>query len=139
MVTPRMKPTFSHRLYRTRAAVWLACWCVLVSALAPTVSRALAAAGLIGEDTIEVCTSAGLRRITAPLTGQAPAEHTSLSLDHCPYCVFQATTSALPGALSAAAPALPYAQVQVGAAPIPSIALAIRPGPLARAPPPLRA
>jgi hypothetical protein len=130
-----MQPTFSHRLYRSRAAVWLACWCVLVSALAPTVSRALAAAGLIGADTIEVCTSAGLRRIAAPLNGQTPAEPASLHLDHCPYCVFQATTSALPGTPAVSTPALPYAHVLVGAVPIPSIALAIRPGPLARAPP----
>jgi len=136
-----MKPTFSHRLYRSRAAVWLACWCVLVSALAPTVSRTLAAAGLIGEDTIEVCTSAGLRRIAAPapLTGQAPAEHPSLHLDHCPYCVFQATSSALPNAPGASLPASPYGHVLAGAAPIPSIALAIRSGPFARAPPPLSA
>ena len=132
-----MQPTFSHRPHRSRAAVWLACWCVLVSALAPTVSRALAAAGLIGEDTIEVCTSAGLRRIAAPapLTGQVPAEHSSLNLDHCPYCVFQATSSALPTAPGALLPASPQAHVLADAVPIPSIALAIRPGPFARAPP----
>lgn len=132
-----MKPSFSHRLYRSRAAVWLACWCVLVSALAPTVSRAVAAAGMIGTTTIEVCTSAGLRRIAVPMptTGPAPGEHTTLHLDHCPYCVLQATSHALPGATSAPLQALPYIHVLAVAAEIPSTARTPCALPHARAPP----
>ncbi len=101
-----MTPASWHRLLRSRATVWLACACMLMSALAPTLSRALAAAG-IDSDMVEVCTSAGLRRIpmSAPVPASDPSQQRTLSLDQCQYCVLLTAASAPPPQ----APALPNA------------------------------
>ena len=65
-----------------RWLVWLTAWVVALSALAPTVSRALASAG--------------------SAAGDGQAGKTALHLDHCPLCVLMGERLAPP----AAAPAL---------------------------------
>lgn len=111
-----------------RRWVWLAWVAMLFGAMAPTVSRALAATnGPTGW--IEVCTSTGARWV--PLaTGdvalpkaaieQPPDTPDSLSLNHCPFCLLSAERLGLPPAPTA----LPWA---MGHPPSPSLDIA-RPG-----------
>jgi hypothetical protein len=99
--------------------VWLAVLLALFSALAPTLSHALAATGARQAFSIEVCTGDGLRRvvaghdadasIAAGLAGSAQAISTAgddgspastTSLLHCPFCLLGANTMALPPAPS---------------------------------------
>ena len=74
-----------HRLLRRPFAVWLAVCIALFGALAPSVSHALAHAGLLGG--IKVCTSAGTQII--PVDSPTGPE-SALSLVHCPFCLHQA-------------------------------------------------
>lgn len=69
---------------------WLAWVCSIVmmlSALAPTVSRALAANGQ--PTWIEICTSNGSQWILAAGSADQPAPDTQ-AIDHCPLCVVAA-------------------------------------------------
>ena len=91
-----------------RWLVWLTAWVVALSALAPTVSRALASAG--NTQWVQVCTSEGTRWIALSdadnsadsAAGDGQAGKTALHLDHGPLCVLMGERLAPP----AAAPAL---------------------------------
>lgn len=71
---------------RLRMIHWLACLALLMAALAPTVSRVLAASDPVLMQ--EICSVDGLRRVVVDQdqgTGSGdPA--TLLALDHCGYC-----------------------------------------------------
>lgn len=77
---------------------WFAVFAVLVGALAPTLSVAMAAASG-GERRIEVCSAGGSRWIAlgAGEAAQYPAHafergdagSSEIDLDHCPYCSLQ--------------------------------------------------
>jgi hypothetical protein len=66
--------------------IWIAMLAILFSALAPTVSHALAAAGT-AVDTAEICTMDGYKlvKLTGSDSGKAPApaQH---GMEHCPFC-----------------------------------------------------
>lgn len=98
----------SRRLY-----AWIACFAILLNALAPAVSAAIAAASenpRLWEDMRERGGFAALARVDAPdddICGQprehkqehGPQRHSDAGSDHCPFCLLHA------GAFGAVAPA----------------------------------
>lgn len=80
-----------HRLCTYRVVFWLALVAVLLGALAPTVSRALAAAHDSGAILIEVCSSNGPRWVPAfpelSTTDSSNGQESTSFLDHCPFCL----------------------------------------------------
>lgn len=88
--------TMPRPFARHRWIVWMAALAVLMTALAPTVSRWLAPARLVPLQLAEVCASqAGgpsvllIKRVTDDTPGQA-------GMDHCALCVLQAHGLGLP-------------------------------------------
>jgi hypothetical protein len=75
--------------------VWVALLAILFSALAPTVSRAVAAS-YGTPDTVEICTAYGYKVVKRAAGGeQAPASSTA-GMDHCAFCAIDGTAHALP-------------------------------------------
>lgn len=94
---------FALRL-RTRVA-WIALVAVLMSALAPGVSRALAGAtagassnGAFGEICSVDTSGSAWASQTPPAGESSPAGHETPPLEHCPYCLPQVGGAALPTA-----------------------------------------
>lgn len=91
----------------TRWLRWLALATVLLGALAPTVSHALAAQRAAG-GAIEVCTSQGPRWISAdpadarsaPGADSPDGQESALTLEHCPFCLHVAERLGPPPAAS---------------------------------------
>ena len=122
-----------------RLLAWLTLVAVLFGALAPAwaqvIVRASAGASL---SYIEVCTSAGLRRIAVDAADSgAPAPHPAKAIDavHCAFCL---TQHQLPCLLGAPPPAVAPQCARMAAAParprpLPAMAALWRPPP--RAPP----
>lgn len=85
-------------LLTSRLQRWLAWWLLavtLLGALAPTVSRARAAAqGQTGVTWMEVCTTQGMQRVAVD-EPYAPAPPTVV-VDHCPLCVLSLDRQAPP-------------------------------------------
>lgn len=81
-----------------RLTMWAALLAVLLAALAPTLSRAMAAAD--GPGALEVCSVAG----RAPDDG-TPADGVAHPFEHCPWCSGHLPTPALPPAPPATVPA----------------------------------
>ena len=86
-----------------RFAAWLATFAILLAALAPSISHAMAAVNG-GKSWIEVCTASGttLVQVAADQAPgkSAPAEK-SVHLEHCPFCAPQAAYGPAPAALAA--------------------------------------
>jgi hypothetical protein len=78
-----------------RLTSWLAVFAILLAALAPTVSRALAASGWDGW--VEICSSAGPAFVKLPDAGK-PAQKDGVAshLDNCPFCGNHAAAAGLP-------------------------------------------
>jgi len=89
-------------MFRRRAArdfaAWIACIAVLMAALAPAISQAVATRADGPQGWTEVCTTQGMQRILiqgAPALPDAPApEH--FSFEHCPFCLTHAGVAVLP-------------------------------------------
>ncbi|QTD45132.1 DUF2946 domain-containing protein [Ottowia testudinis] len=121
-----------------RLFAWIALWAILLGALAPTASRALAAARGGQSMWVEVCSAAGTHWVqvrddgTAIERGSAPA---AIQIDHCPLCVLASDRLAPPSTGVAPLPALAVAQTPpafiVTVAPVAPLRAA-----LARGPPP---
>ena len=101
-----MQMTLFHR----RFAAWAACLAILMSALAPSVSHALALARGVDIAWMEVCSVAGTKLVKADTgmeragtTTDAPASDALAQAGHCPYCNTHAASFAL---LPATAPLL---------------------------------
>jgi len=86
-----------------RLALWLACLAMLMSVLAPTVSRWLAAGN--AQIRADVCSTDGARSLPVWLGSSAapddrdashPQHDQHAGLDHCGYCVNPATGHSLP-------------------------------------------
>ena len=79
-------------------AVWIACFAVLLSALAPSVSRALTAKDSTGSFWREICTATGIKAVEAsaadPFDTSIPARLSGHFSD-CPYCPLQGDTPGL--------------------------------------------
>lgn len=96
-------------LFTRRFAAWLACFAILLAAMAPSISRTLAAASHAGAGWAEVCSDAGAKLVKLS-GGHAPASPSpadpGLHAEHCPFCSTHAGTLALPPGLT---PVLPLA------------------------------
>lgn len=73
--------------------LWIACLAMLLNALTPSLSHALAASGRGGW--IEVCSAAGKQYVAAPAV-PSPADTSLHQLAHCPFCLTHAGSFALP-------------------------------------------
>lgn len=88
-------------------STWMAILALLMAALAPRLSHAVDRSA-IGE-WMEICSAAGARMVRVDGAGTtAPGETGDPSLAdamaHCPYCLWQAQTPALPPAAAAGLP-----------------------------------
>lgn len=83
---------------------WIAVLAILVAALAPSISHALA--GKNGTDWIEVCSAAGAKWINADdETGnKSPVPSGGHPFEDCAYCSLHAKAIAIPAAPTAAVP-----------------------------------
>lgn len=87
-----MRSAFVHR----KAVAWLGILAVLVAALAPTVSRALANNHALPAALMALCTAQGIKVVDvgAARDKQGPVEHQRSRLEHCPLCLLQAAGAA---------------------------------------------
>jgi hypothetical protein len=95
---------------------WIACLAILFSALAPSISHALATpAGNGGK--VEMCTGAGMKLVSVDANDAQPglADTVARHFQHCAYCSSQAASFAL---LPQVAPAL---AATGGSAPYPDL------------------
>jgi hypothetical protein len=89
-----------------RLATWAAFVAVLMAALAPALSHALASRGDAGW--VEVCTAEGSRWVQGSGgPGEPAAPAGAHALDHCGYCTLHTDDPALPGADQQAEPVPP--------------------------------
>jgi hypothetical protein len=93
-------------LFTRRFAAWAACLAILMSALAPSVSHALALARGSDIAWMEVCSVAGTKLVKADVgvkKADAPTTHDAMGqAGHCPFCSTHAASFALPSAASPA-------------------------------------
>ncbi|MBA5687306.1 DUF2946 domain-containing protein [Rugamonas apoptosis] len=90
----------NHMAKRQTLRIWIAMLAILFSALAPSISHALAAAnGAI--DKMEVCTSNGYKLVKVPDSdnSKAPASAKN-SMEHCAFCTTHGGSYALTGSPS---------------------------------------
>lgn len=73
--------------------LWIACLAMLLNALTPSLSHALAASGRGGW--VEVCSAAGKQYVAAPAV-PSPTDTSLHQLAHCPFCLPHAGSFALP-------------------------------------------
>lgn len=91
-----------RRLIKRRVLhAWIAFLAILFSALAPSISHALAT-GVMKAGSVEICTSAGVKIISVtgssgPADTGVPAAH---GFEHCPFCATHADSFALPPSLT---------------------------------------
>ncbi len=100
-----------------RLSTWFACFAILMAALAPSISHALAATNGSGTSWVEICSTTGIKAVkvvdrTAP--GAAVPAETMLHFADCLYCLLHADVPVLPHPvgvalpLNADAPAFPF-------------------------------
>lgn len=84
-----------------RFSAWVACFAILLAALAPSVSHAVAAAKGSGSPWLEICTTVGTRYVRVAQdhnpVSPVPAQET-LHFEHCPFCLTHAVSLGLPPA-----------------------------------------
>lgn len=80
--------------------IWIACFAILLNALAPSISHAISVRNGQPPAWIEICTVDGTKRITAALRDSSETAPVDNSIDHqfkhCPFCLSHAATFALP-------------------------------------------
>lgn len=86
--TPAMPRGLSLRILTT----WIAAWAVLMSALAPAISHALAQDG--EAPWVEVCTSSGSKWVDPSTGEEAPAPGDGPATGPCGYCVLHVDAAA---------------------------------------------
>jgi hypothetical protein len=84
------------KLASRRITTWIAIFAVLLAALAPSVSQALASSPQQSTTWTEICTSTGMqfRQDIAPITGSGERE--GIMSKHCPFCLNHACHFVLP-------------------------------------------
>jgi hypothetical protein len=99
-------------LKRRRLGIWIACFAILMNALAPSISHAMALMNGTAS-LVEVCTVDGTRYVSADAATDADAHGQAASLpgkatvdlvhdmQHCPFCHTHAASFALPVAFDA--------------------------------------
>jgi hypothetical protein len=85
-------------LGKMRWQIWIACLAILFNALAPTIAHALVSQNGPTIE-MEVCSATGPKFISVDqATGEPSRFDSSLHhLEHCPFCLTQADSFALPG------------------------------------------
>jgi hypothetical protein len=87
-----------HKLVKQRVAwIWIASLAILFSALAPTISHAMASSAPLEEE-VQVCTMEGMKTIVianGPAAKSDPHRFEHF-LEHCPYCAVHAGPALLP-------------------------------------------
>lgn len=105
------------RLFKS-LATWAAFVAVVLAAMAPTVSHALASRG--DARWVEVCAAEGSRWVQGGGPGESQAPAGAHALDHCGYCTLHTQEPVLPTVghearpIAAAACALPIALLRAG-------------------------
>jgi hypothetical protein len=101
-----------------RLTAWIACFAVLLAALAPSISHAISAANGSGASWVEVCSLTGAKLVNVgdeqDPASSAPAEK-GFHFEHCPFCSMHGGTV---GLLPTAGFTLPVAS---GEQPLPSL------------------
>lgn len=80
------------------AVLWIACFAILMAALAPTLSRALTVARGGTVPSMEICSVAGgLTMVPIKFAGQSPEapQKSPMSMGDCPCCSMHAATLAI--------------------------------------------
>lgn len=85
-----MRDLPAHR----RLTTWIAALAILLAALAPSLSHALASAGR--PSWVEICTTQGSRWVPSGENDSERAPPSAHVLEHCPYCSLHAPTLDLP-------------------------------------------
>lgn len=82
---------------------WMVCFAILLSALAPAISQAVAPQKSAAPLWTEICTAAGLVFVDAthPAPDGSPSQQQSPHFDKCPYCRLQADAPGLPPSFDA--------------------------------------
>ncbi|MEO7031466.1 MAG: DUF2946 domain-containing protein [Herbaspirillum sp.] len=85
----------------SRLHIWIACFAILLNALAPTISHALNSAQGRSATWVEICSIDGIRftSLSANSTqnqGDAPLAPHAQPSQHCPFCATHAGSAALP-------------------------------------------
>lgn len=83
---------------RQRITAWIATFAVLLGALAPAISQAMAGASAADMGWMDVCTVAGMERVAIGDAGQKQDGPASPAMEHCPYCFTHAGSFGLPPA-----------------------------------------
>jgi hypothetical protein len=83
----------SRRMHRLTA--WIAAFAILLAALAPSISHALAAKRNAGAPWNEICSVSDASKAGFGKTAPAPADQLS-HLKHCPFCSMHGGTTGLP-------------------------------------------
>jgi hypothetical protein len=101
-----------------RLTAWIACFAVLLAALAPSISHAISAANGGGASWVEVCSLTGAKLVNVgdeqDPASSAPAEK-GVHFEHCPFC---STHGGTVGLLPTVGFTLPVAS---GEQPLPSL------------------
>ncbi|MCX7163643.1 MAG: DUF2946 domain-containing protein [Rhodocyclales bacterium] len=79
-----------------RFTAWIALFAILLVALAPGISQALAASRQQPVPWTEICTPAGVQVRPAPAPASHSGEHQGILPGHCPFCLNHAGHFVLP-------------------------------------------
>ena len=88
-------------LFTRRLAAWIACFAILLAALAPSISRAVANAKQeSGSGWAEICSVAGIRFVQLVQADDGAADEKSggkaMQMEHCAFCSTHAGSVGLP-------------------------------------------
>ena len=88
-------------LFTRRFAAWIACFAILLAALAPSISRAVANAKQeSGSGWAEICSVAGIRFVQVLQADDGAADEKSggkaMQMEHCAFCSTHAGSVGLP-------------------------------------------
>lgn len=103
-----------HKLVKQQVTwIWIVLLGVLFSALAPTISHAMAAAAVQATEEVQVCTMEGMITIVVDKaqSGKPAAPTPDHVFKHCPYCVVHGGSVSLPPAPAFVFPVSPPATV----------------------------
>eukprot|EP01133_Synstelium_polycarpum_P018852 gene18852-22552_t len=86
-------------LFTRRFAAWIACFAILLAALAPSISQAVANAKQeSGSGWAEICSVAGIRfvQVAAGATDDGKSAGKAMQMEHCAFCSTHAGSVGLP-------------------------------------------
>jgi len=86
-------------LFTRRFAAWIACFAILLAALAPSISQAVANAKQeSGSGWAEICSVAGIRfvQVDAGATDDGKSAGKAMQMEHCAFCSTHAGSVGLP-------------------------------------------